>query len=388
MDVKGDGAIVSRVEAVVGDAIDKRALVGTVILVKQDGRPVCRIAAGWTDREAATPMQVHSVFRLASLTKPLVAAAAIRLVERERLDLDTPVTAFLPLFTPRLADGSAATIRVRHLLTHTAGLSYRFLQPAGSPYHAFDVSDGLDLPGLSGEENLRRLAQVPLLYEPGQGWGYSLGYDVLGILLERLCDTSLDEIVRRFVTRPLGMELTNFSVADGTELVVPYVDGNPEPVRMEGETIKPLLHSAVRFHPGRIRDPSSYQSGGAGMAGTAGEFMSFLEAIRLDGGPILRRSSVAMMMDDHVGAHAATQGPGWGFGLGWAVLRDSSLAMTRQSEGTIEWGGAYGHSWFIDPVQRLSVVALTNTTFEGLSGRFRTDLRNAIYDDVIPRSSF
>lgn len=116
------------------------------------------------------------------------------------------------------------------------------------------------------------------------------------------------------------------------------------------------------------------------MIGTASDVLRFLETIRTDGGVILSHSTVAEMVKDQVGMQAQTQGPGWGFGYGWAVLDDPELAHSPQSKGTMQWGGAYGHSWFIDPVKKLTVVALTNTAFEGMSGAFPTDIRNAVYD--------
>jgi CubicO group peptidase (beta-lactamase class C family) len=115
------------------------------------------------------------------------------------------------------------------------------------------------------------------------------------------------------------------------------------------------------------------------MVGTAGDYLKFLETIRTGGGPILRPETVALMMTDQVGFQAQSQGPGWGFGYGWAVLDDPSAANTPQAKGTIAWGGVYGHSWFVDPVRKITVVALTNTAFEGMNGRFPTEVRDAVY---------
>ena len=111
--------------------------------------------------------------------------------------------------------------------------------------------------------------------------------------------------------------------------------------------------------------------------------LAFLEAIRQGGGPILRPGTVATMMRPQVrAAGARTQGPGWGFGYGWAVLENPAAAGTPQGRGTIQWGGAYGHSWFVDPEAGLSVVALTNTAFEGMSGAFPGEIRDAVYGHV------
>lgn len=115
------------------------------------------------------------------------------------------------------------------------------------------------------------------------------------------------------------------------------------------------------------------------MAGTAGDIMRFLETIRTGGAPILKKRTLETMTADHVGARARLRVPGWGFGYGWAVLVDPAPSGTPQAPGTLQWGGAYGHSWFVDRASGISVVALTNTAFEGMSGAFPIDIRNAVY---------
>jgi len=372
-------ALTEAVDAVVDRALAEKRLVGAVVLVARDGQVVYRRAAGFADREEGRAMREDAIFRLASVTKPIVTVAAFRLVEQGRLRLEEPVTKWLPQFRPRLPDGSAPEITVHHLLTHTSGLSYRFFEPPDSPYHRLNVSDGLDQPGLSLEENLRRLAAVPLLFRPGERWHYSLATDVLGAVIAQAAGAPLPEVVRREVTGPLGMRDTSFVVTDRERLVTPYFDAKPEPARMTGETVLPTGEDrGIRFAPGRVFDPDSYPSGGAGMVGTAGDILKLLEAIRTGGG-ILQPQTVRRMTADQVGVQAATQGPGWGFAYGWAVLIDPETAGTPQTAGTIQWGGAYGHYWFIDPERRLSVVALTNVAFEGMSGAFTTQLRDAVY---------
>ena len=350
-----------------------------MVLVAQAGTLVYGRAAGLADREAGQPMRPRAIFRLASLTKPLVSAAALRLVEEGRIGLDDPVTRWLPDFRPALPDGTRPVITVRHLLTHSAGLSYGFLEPAGSAYHRLGVSDGLDQPGLSMTENLSRLARAPLAFEPGSAWRYSVSIDVLGALLAEAAGTGLPDLVWRLVTAPLGMADTGFAVSDVARLVTPYVDGVPEPSRITDGLAVPVIEGILRFAPSRIFDPNSFASGGGGMAGTAEDFLLFLEAIRTGGAPILAPATVDRMTALQIGPRAETRGPGWGFGFGWAVLADPAAARTPQSEGTLQWGGAYGHSWFVDPAGHLSVVALTNTAFEGMGGAFPAAVRDAVY---------
>lgn len=369
-----------RLNAVIDAALAEKRIVGAVVLVAERGESVYARAAGLADREAGIAMREDAIFRLASITKPIVSAATMRLVDDGVLSLDQPVTRWLPDFRPRLADGSGPVITIRQLLTHTSGLGYRFLKPACDAYHALDISDGMDQPGLSLTENLARLAAAPLAFAPGEGWLYSLGLDVLGGVLERATGLALPELVRTLVTAPLQLADTGFTVADPARLVTPYANADPEPVRMTEGMAVSLGDTAAIFAPGRILDSASYPSGGAGLAGTAGDVLRFLEVIRTGGAPILAPETVTMMMAAHVGAGAQTQGPGWGFGYGWAVLVDPVIAATPQAAGTLQWGGAYGHTWFVDRVNGLSVVVLTNTAFEGMAGALKTQIRNAVYN--------
>ncbi|QRK13785.1 beta-lactamase family protein [Archangium violaceum] len=357
---------------------DKR-VVGTVVLVARDGQVIYHRAAGEADREAHTPMREDAIFRFASMSKPLVSAAALALVDQGKLGLEDPVTRWLPDFRPRLADGREAVITVRQLLTHTAGLNYGFLEPEDGPYHRAGVSNGMDAPGLGLEENLRRIASVPLSYEPGTRWGYSVATDVLGAVVARAGGAPLPKVVERLVTRPLGLRDTGFTVKDRKRLATPYADGKPEPVRMGELHVVPWGASSMRFVPGRVFNARSFPSGGGGMVGTAGDFLKFLEAVRTGGAPVLKPATATLMSTGQIGTLEMPGSPGWTFGFGAAVLVDATLAGTPQSVGTWQWGGAYGHYWFVDPKQRLSVVVMTNTAIEGLPGAFPAAIRDAVY---------
>lgn len=377
--MSGGPILAERLDQALESALHERRIVGAVLLVARGGQLSYSRAVGLADREASAAMHTDAVFRLSSLTKPIVAAAAMVLVERGRLGLTDPVTRWLLRFRPRLADGREPPITLHHLLTHSAGLDYRFNQPDGEAYHQLGVSDGLDQPGLALSANLERLAQAPLVFAPGGGWRYSLSMDVLGAIISQATDADLEVAVQALVTGPLGMTHTRFRPQPGTVLVTPYADGSPEPRRMDAEEALPLWGGAVRFAPDRAFDPASYSSGGAGMIGSAPDFLHFLETLRTGGGPILKPETVRQMMSLQIGPEPPSQGPGWGFGYGWSVLADPALAQTPQSAGTIQWGGVYGHNWFIDPARGLSVALLTNTSFEGMIGGITTDVRDAIY---------
>ncbi len=372
----------SRIQDVVDQALEERRLVGAVVLVARDGEPVYQQAAGLADREQNRAMSLDALFRLASVSKPIVASAAMRLVAQGRLALDGAIDDWLPEFRPLLANGQPARITPRHLLSHTAGLGYRFLEAdATGAYARAGISDGMDAASIDLQENLRRIASVPLLYPPGTAWGYSLASDVLGALIEQVQGCSLAQAVRQLVTEPLGMPDTSFVATDAARMTTAYVSGDPQPHRLrEGEIVSPFDGAVgIPYSPGRIFDASAFSSGGAGMAGTAPDFLRLLEALRTNDERLLPAEWVAEMGRDQLGDLELPNAPGFGFGLGFSVLRDRHAAASPESNGTWRWGGAYGHSWFVDRARGLSVVAFTNTLYEGMSGRFVNDLRDAVY---------
>lgn len=367
-------------DTVIELALAARRLVGVVVLVARDGQLVYHRAAGDADREMRRPMTEDAVFRLASLTKPIVSTATLALADRGLLTLDDPVRRWLPAFRPRTARGREPEITIQHLLTHTAGLTYGFMQPGGD-YDVAGVSDGLDAPGITLDENLRRIASVRLSYDPGSAWGYSIAHDVLGAVVAEAGGAPLPEIVAALVALPLGMRGTGFVARDPSRLVTPYADGDPLPVRMTDpySLAYPRWGAIVRFSPDRALSARAYPSGGSGMVGTAADFLAFLEALRRRDETLLRPESAVALTTHAVGTLRSN--PGWGWGFAGAVLLDPIEARTPQTAGTIMWGGAYGHSWFVDPHRRLTVVALTNTAMEGMAtaGTFPDELRDAVY---------
>ena len=370
------------VRTVVQRAIDEQRLTGAVVTIAHRGEIVYSAAAGMADSESGTMMNVGSIFRLASISKPIVTAAAMVLISRNQLELDMEIRRWLPDFTPALPDGSEVAITVRQLMSHTAGLGYRFLEKdENGPYARAGVSDGMDSSPISLEENLQRISRVPLLYKPGTSWGYSLATDVLGALVSRVYGSSLNRAVHDLVTAPLGMKDTGFVVSDSSMVATAYVSDTPRPHRLrEGENVAVTPGTCgIVYSPARIFDCKAWTSAGAGMAGTAADILQLLEALRQGSDALLPREMVTEMARDQTAGAELPEMPGIGFGLGFSVLRDPLLAVSPESPGTWRWGGAYGHSWFVDPLQELSVVALTNTLYEGMSGQFVNDLRDAVY---------
>jgi CubicO group peptidase (beta-lactamase class C family) len=193
-----------RLDAVLDTPISEERIVGTMVIVAHDGAVVYRRTAGFADREARRPVRDDALFRYASMTKPIVSAAALALVEAGKLELDDPAARWLPAVEPRLDDGCTPTIIVRHLLTHTAGLTYNFFEPEGGPYHRAPVSNGFDDARISLDENLARISQVPLTDEPGTRWGYSVATDVLGGVVAKAGGGTLEELVQRRLEASYG----------------------------------------------------------------------------------------------------------------------------------------------------------------------------------------
>lgn len=377
-----DAALAERVDVVLSRALDAQRLVGAVVLIARDGQLVYRRAAGFADRESRAPMREDSLFRLASVTKPIVSTAAMVLVAQRKLSLDDDVTRWLPDFRPVLPDGRAPSITVRQLLTHTAGLGYRFAEAdANGPYARAGVSDGLDGAAITLGENVRRIASVPLLYEPGTSWNYSVALDVTGAVIESVCGKSVAQAVDELVLRPLGVRDTAFVAIDPARLATPYVNDTPQPHRLaENETVAAVQGVVgVTYSPARALDPHAFASGGAGMVGSAGDVLHVLDTLRAGGGALLPAALVDEMGRVQTGDFVLPDRPGVGFGIGFSVLRDPHAAGSPESPGTWRWGGVYGHSWFVDRARGLTVISLSNTLYEGMNGQYTIDLRNAVY---------
>ncbi|MDQ0897961.1 serine hydrolase [Paenibacillus sp. V4I7] len=374
----------AHVDEVINRTLADKRLVGAVIKVAINGVLVYNRAAGFADREKNRTMQENALFRLASVTKPIVSTAAMILVSQGRLGLDDRVDRWLPEFRPRLESGEIATFTIRQLMTHTAGLTYRFFQEENGPYHRAEVSDGMDQAGITLEENLRRIASVPLLYTPGTQWKYSIATDVLGAVIAKVTNSPLGEAIRTLVTAPLGMDDTGFTAVDPERLATAYANAVPEPRPLSDPDSIDFIDGTAGFRlaPGRALDSTAYHSGGAGMVGSAGDLLLLLEALRKGGAPLLPESVVREMTTNQLGDLPMAYWPGRGFGLGFTLLKDPITAETPESPGTWRMGGTYGHSWFVDPEKQLSVVAFTNTALEGMLGQFTVDLCKAVYDGI------
>ena len=363
----------SRIDAVMDAAIANQKIVGAEVIVTHHGDVAYHRSAGWFDREADRPMIDNAIYRLASLTKPIVAATALAMVDKGMVGLDDRVSRHIPWFAPGLKDGREAEITIHHLLTHTAGLAYSYPQDP-------TISTGLGATDQGLEENFTRVARHPLEYEPGTAWQYSVAIDVLGAVLAQVHGGTLDDAVKAHITGPLGMAETGFFVADEERLAKPYADGMP-PTPMSDPEIVQGDKGPLVFSPSRIFSKSAFQSGGAGMAGTPADMLRFFEALRNGGGGAVRQETVARAFSNQVGNVERDAGQRFGY-LG-AVVDDAVAANSPSAKGTVNWGGVYGHSWLIDPVNGLCILSMSNTAVEGCTGRYPKDIIAAVYADLI-----
>ena len=356
---------------------------GAVLAVERDGQLVTLRAVGWQDRAAGTKMTEDSLFRLYSMTKPIVSVAAMRLIEDGRLLLAAPVSAYLPDFA-RLevgrevagADGKPTVettpathkMTVRDLLRHTSGLTYGVF--GTSAIKSRYLAAGTHLWTDTNEQYAAKLAKLPLVAEPGTLWEYGRSTDLLGRVLEVTAGKPLDEVVAELVLKPLGMTETFFHV--------------PEALRSRVAAADP--EAAFGNKPPELLDPArpdTFLSGGGGMYGSTRDYLRFLRMIlnggELEGTRILSPASVRLMTADHLTPEIDTGGLGplgYGFGLGFAVRRGEDGAWPG-SAGDLYWGGYAGTYFWIDPREKLLVVYM----MQSVSQRepYRLIVRQGVY---------
>lgn len=358
------------VDAAIDAALVNR-IVGCTVIVHQDGKEVYARTAGLADREANRPLERNAIFRLASVTKPIVATTALRMMEEGLLKLDDPVTEYLPYFTPPSPDGVVRPITLRQLFAHTSGLSYEAVPP--------DVAPGMSGPIISLEENLRRLAKAPLVFAPGTGWAYGTSIDVLGGVIAAINGSSLEAAVKKYVAGPLDMVDWGFTPTDPSRVSANYYNGElPRPSIVPPLRITDENHQGTGWEVSRIFNADAPQSGGGGSCGTADDVMKALEVY--NGRSFLKPETVAEALSNQIGSLPRRPGDaGKRFSLIGAVIDDPKAASSPCPAGTLDWGGVWGHCWIIDPVNRITVVVCTNTAPEGCNGPFREEIRDAVY---------
>lgn len=360
----------SKIDAAIDAALVSR-IVGCVVLVNQDGREVYARTAGLADREANRKLERNAIFRLASVTKPIVATAALRMVDLGLLSLDDAVTKYLPYFTPPSPDGVVRPITIRQLLAHSSGLSYETTPK--------DVAPGMSGPYISLEENMRRLAKAPLVFAPGTGWAYGTSIDVVGAVIAAINGSTLEAVVNKYAAGPLGMVDWRFTPTDATRVSANYFNGElPVPSIVPPARITMENKQTTGWEVDRIFRADAPQSGGGGSCGTADDVMKMLEVY--NGGSHLKPATVEEAFTNQIGSLDRRPGDaGKRFTVLGAIIDDPRAAKSPCPVGTLDWGGAWGHNWIIDRTNKLSIAVLTNTAPEGCNGPFREEVRDAVY---------
>jgi CubicO group peptidase (beta-lactamase class C family) len=365
-----------RLDRVIDAAIANQSIVGCVVIVRKDGEEVYCRAAAHAEREAGRPTRGDTIFRLASVTKPYVAATTLAMIEQGKLDLDDLAVDHLPWFHPKGPGGKTAPITIRHLLTHTSGLNYN---PALEKLDGESrVTMGIIDTDRGIEANFRPLNDLALAFEPGTAWTYSVGTDILGALIAKVHGGTLEEVVNHYVTGPLGLADSRFHVTDPARLAAAYADGANGAIRMS-EPYYPPPESGwtAGFSPERIFNEKAFQSGGAGMVGTAGDVMTLLDTLAHGGGPILGPELSKAGFSNQIGNIEGE--PGMRFGFFGSVCEDPNTALPTMAKGAVQWGGVYGNSWMVDREAGITMVSLSNTALEGCMGAFPERLRRAVY---------
>ena len=358
-----------RLDHVMQGYIDRNETAGVVALVARRGKVVHFSALGERDAESGAPMTHDAIFRIASMTKPIVSTALMMLYEEGHFQLRDPISKWLPEFADMQVAISPPTqervtvryktipaarpITVQHILTHTAGLanSYR-----GIMQREFLEMSAETKPGDTVGDMLKRLARLPLNFHPGDAWEYGRGTDVVGRLVEVMSGQTLDAFLRDRIFEPLDMTDTHFYVPESklgrfTALYHPDADGKIE--LTEAPT------AASRF----FDEPHVYFSGAGGLASTARDYFRFhqmmLNGGELEGTRILSRKTVELMTANHTGDKGIwLAGPGYGFGLGYAIVTDLGPAGTPRSKGSFYWSGVYGTIFWVDPSEEIIGILL------------------------------
>jgi CubicO group peptidase (beta-lactamase class C family) len=394
-----------RVRDALKGEIDQGKLPGTVVMVARKGKVAYADAVGLQDKSAGKAMALDSVFRIYSMTKPLVSVAAMMLVEDGKLQLTDPVSKFLPAFKgqrvsvaradaefARLTYTNVAAERemtVQDLLRHTSGLAYGEITQ-NAPIKDAYAKAGVYLPGvrdydsrdMTPAEQVDRLGAAPLAHQPGTVWEYSLASDVLGRVVEAASGQRLADFLDERLFKPLRMTDTAFHVSAGktSRLAQPLATDHAS-----GQPIKVIDVSA----------PPKNDSGGAGAVSTAADYLRFSQMLlnggQLEGVRVLSRTTVELMTADHLGTRIAapvTPGelllgtPGYGFGLGFAVRLAPGIAGVPGSAGEFMWAGYAGTYFWVDPKEQITAVLMSQAP-SPIRAYYRKLVKQLVYQAIV-----
>jgi CubicO group peptidase (beta-lactamase class C family) len=356
--------------------VDPGRLPMVQLVVAREGKAVYSCQAGrmGEDRGEVRP---DALFRIASMTKPVTSIAFMQLVERCQVALEDPVTKVFPEFAdlavytggggavPFAPGKPAAAMRFVDLLTHMSGLSYGLQNRTNVDAAYRDSNLDVARNHLTSDEYIERLSQIPLEFSPGERWNYSVSTDVLGVAVERISGQRLGEYFDEHIFGPLGMKDTRFGVeADQCERLVDayqYMPGSKPKMIDAGAT-------------SRLAEPGKFDSGGGGLVGTLADYHRFCAMLvgrgELDGQRIVAPKTLDLMTANHLpegkdltqvsqSLFSEANNAGTGFGLGFACVIDPPRTLIPSSKGEFYWGGAYSTAFFVDPVEKITMVFMT-----------------------------
>jgi CubicO group peptidase (beta-lactamase class C family) len=383
-----------RIHDVIQAHLDAKDFAGAVTLVMRKGKVVHFEAHGLMDLESGKPMRTDTLFRMASMTKPMTAVSVLMLMEEGKLVLSDPVSKFIPEFkNPKVAvwnlpnDSKGAgyhlvpadrEITMKDLLTHTSGLANGGEGPAGEFFRRANLPRGGSL-----EERVKRAAPLPLNFQPGTQWEYSpaTGFDTLGRVVEILSGLTLEQFFKQHIFAPLGMNNSFFTIpADRTkDVAVLYA-------KREQGLVKPSA-------PEPISSSGQYFSGAGGLTSSAEDYLQFCRMLlnngQWNGKRLLSRKSVELMTDNAIGnldlrnymegEDSRQNLSGYGFGLGVRVRRSTGASGWLGTVGDYGWAGANGTYFWIDPKEELVGMVLMSTRV----ARLRTEIPNAVYQAIV-----
>jgi CubicO group peptidase (beta-lactamase class C family) len=379
-------AKLQRVGDYVRNEIATGKIPGAVILIQQHGHPVYFESFGVRDVASQLPMTADSIFRLYSMSKPVTSVAAMMLVEDGKLRLDDPVSKYIPAFADvkvgveRRGESALALeplnrpITIEDLLRHTSGLTYGFYGDSAvrKLYAQADLFSG----DLDNAQFAERIAKLPLAEQPGTRWDYGHSTDVLGRVIEVISGQSLFGFEKQRLLDPLGMTETAFHVADAAQ---------------RPRVAEPMPDDRFARPVAGISDPilpRAWESGGAGMVGTIGDYARFAQMLlnggTLDGRRYLKPETIALMASDHIGAQTGIArdqfyfpGDTSGFGLGFAV-RTAQPPNTSWPLGEYRWDGVGGTFFFVDPKDDMFAICMMQSPSQ--RGRIQLELKALIYE--------
>lgn len=410
-----------RLEDVFTSYVDEGKLAGAISAVMRRGKLVHLKAQGFSNVEDGVSMKEDTIFRIYSMTKPIVSVAAMILFERGYFQLTTPVSEFIPdvkhmqVFSAGTVDDYSTVkpereMNMGDLLRHTSGLTYGFL--ASNVVDALYVKNDINfvstfiLGDSDAEAVIKRLTQLPLVYSPGSAWNYSISTDVLGYIIEKITGRSLWEFLYKEILEPLGMLDTTFFVAEEklSRLAVLYGSHMAEYMVPDFKGM-PNGKKIVALSDPENKSPSimpKIQSGGGGLYSTISDYIKFLHMLmnmgRVEKTYILSPKTFELMTCNHLPIpmaeylpknlpinhknHLSTITPGYGFGLGVAVRMDNIKAQNLGTVGEYYWGGAASTYFFVDPKEQLAYVHMTQL-LPSSTYPLRLEVRRAIYQSLI-----